>query len=203
MTMEYALAFAVAMLLWAILPGPGLAVVLARTLASGRGAGLAVITGLAIADFIFMAIAIIGLLAIATTMGPIFQFIKYGGAAYLVWRGYRELVGAKEPKTVDVGQSKVSWRDIGLGLLVTLGNPKAILFYGAVLPAFVDVTSIGPVDFLVLAGIVFGTSYVVYGGYIVLADRTRHLIGSTRMVKYLKRTTGAFLIGSGVMVATR
>ena len=101
MTLEYAVAFAVAMFLWAILPGPGLAAVVSRALGSGPKAGFAVIAGLVIADVIFMGIAIVGLLAIATTMGPMFQFVKYAGAAYLVWRGYRAFVGAERPMTVE------------------------------------------------------------------------------------------------------
>ena len=58
-------------------------------------------------------------------------------------------------------------------------------------------------DFLVLAGIVAGICYLVYGGFIVLADRTRRLLASTKAAKRLKQTTGAILIGSGIVVATR
>ncbi len=203
MTLEYAVAFAIAMFLWAILPGPGLAAVVSRALGSGPKAGIAVIAGLIVADVIFMGIAIVGLLAIATAMGPLFQFVKYAGAAYLVWRGYRAFVGAERPMTVEARASGVLWRDIGLGLLVTLGNPKAILFYGALLPAFLDMTKIGFADFLVLTGIVVGISSLVYGGYMILADRTRRLMASTKAAKRLKQATGTILIGAGIVVATR
>ena len=203
MTLEYAVAFAVAMFLWAILPGPGLAAVVSRALVSGPKAGFAVIAGLIVADVIFMGIAIIGLLAIATTMGPMFQFVKYAGAAYLIWRGYRAFVGAERPMAVEARASGVLWRDIGLGLLVTLGNPKAILFYGALLPAFLDMTKIGFADFLVLTGIVVGTSALVYGGYMILAERARRLMASAKAVKRLKQATGTILIGAGIVVATR
>jgi len=203
MTIEYAGAFAIAMFLWTTLPGPGLAVVVSRSLGSGPRAGFAVITGLVIADFIFLGIAFIGLLAIATTMGPMFQIVKYAGAAYLIWRGYRALVEADDPAVVQAEASSALMRDIGLGLLATLGNPKAILFFGAILPTFVDMTTVGVVDFLVLAGIVAGISYLVYGGCIVLADRTRRLMASTKVAKRLKQATGMLLIGSGIVVATR
>jgi threonine/homoserine/homoserine lactone efflux protein len=203
MTLEYAVAFAIAMFLWAILPGPGLAAVVSRALGSGPKAGIAVIAGLIVADVVFMGIAIVGLLAIATTMGPLFQFVKYAGAAYLVWRGYRAFVGAERPMAVEARASGVLWRDIGLGLLVTLGNPKAILFYGALLPAFLDMTKIGFADFLVLTGIVAGISALVYGGYMILADRTRRLMASTKAVKRLKQATGTILVGAGIAVATR
>jgi threonine/homoserine/homoserine lactone efflux protein len=203
MTLQIAVAFAVAMFLWALLPGPGLAAVVSRALGSGTKAGFAVIAGLAVADVIFMGIAIVGLLAIATALGPMFRVVKYAGAAYLIWRGYRAIVEAGKPMAVETDADGLLWRDISLGLLITLGNPKAILFYGAILPAFVDMTQVGFVDFLILAGIVAGTSCLVYGGCIILAERTRRLMASTKAVKRLKQVTGTILIGSGIVVATR
>ncbi|HWA47682.1 MAG TPA: LysE family transporter, partial [Dongiaceae bacterium] len=81
--------------------------------------------------------------------------------------------------------------------------PKPILFYSALLPAFLDMTRIHLGDFLVLAGIVVVISYVVYGGYILLAERSRRLLSSRSASKLFKRTTGTLLIGSGIAVAVR
>jgi len=203
MTLEYAVAFAIGMLLWTALPGPGLAVVVSRALGSGPRAGFAVVTGLVIADLLFLGIAFVGLLAIATTMGPMFQLVKYAAAAYLIWRGYREIVGTEGRMAVQAGAGGALWRDAGLGLLASLGNPKAILFFGAVLPTFVDMTAVAAGDFPVLAGIVAGVSYLVYGCCIILADRTRHFMASTKAAKRLRKLTGTILIGSGIAVATR
>ena len=203
MTLEYVVAFAVGMLLWTALPGPGLAVVVSRTLGAGPKAGYAVVTGLVIADLIFLGIAFIGLLAIANTMGPMFQAVKYVGAAYLIWRGYRVIVGAEVEMAVQAGGSGALWQDISLGILTTLGNPKAILFFGAILPTFIDMTAVAAADFLILAGIVAGVSYVVYGCCIVLADRTRHLMASAKATRRLRKFTGTVLIGSGIVIATR
>jgi threonine/homoserine/homoserine lactone efflux protein len=85
-------ASAAGMILWTALPGPGLAIVVSRAFGSGRKAGFAVITGLVLADILFLGIAFIGLLAIAAAMGPAFQIVKYAGAAYLIWRVYRLIV---------------------------------------------------------------------------------------------------------------
>jgi threonine/homoserine/homoserine lactone efflux protein len=120
-----------------------------------------------------------------------------------VWLGYRAFVAPTEPIVVEARGAGSPWRRVGLGLLVTLGNPKAILFYGALLPTFLDMTTIGIGAYLVLAAIVVGVSCMVYGGYMVPADRTRRLMSSTRAVKRLNRATGTMLIGSGILVATR
>ncbi|HEV8392023.1 MAG TPA: LysE family translocator [Dongiaceae bacterium] len=203
MTLESAIAFAIGMFFLALSPGPGLATIISRALASGPLAGLAVTAGLVLADFSFMAVAMVGLTAIATALGPLFQIVKYAGAAYLIWLGYRAFRNAAKPLVVVPRSGKGFWKDIGLGFLVTLGNPKAILFYSALLPTFLDMTRIGFGDFLILAGIVVAISYLVYGGYIFLAERSRRLLASTSASRLLNRLTGSILIGAGVAVAAR
>jgi threonine/homoserine/homoserine lactone efflux protein len=151
LTPESLLAFAVGMTLLSLSPGPGLAAILSRTWTSGLGAGFAVTTGLVVGDFLFLGIAAIGLTAIATTLGPLFQIVKYAGALYLIWLGVKLILAASKPLTVEASPPVHPGRDVGMGLLVTLGNPKPILFYSALLPTFLDVTAIGIGDFLLWA----------------------------------------------------
>jgi threonine/homoserine/homoserine lactone efflux protein len=203
MTFESAIAFAIGMFFLALSPGPGLATIISRALASGPVAGLAVTAGLVLADFAFMAVAMVGLTAVATALGPLFQVVKYAGAAYLLWLGYRAFRGSASPLVVTPRSGKGLIKDVGLGFLVTLGNPKAILFYSALLPTFLDMTRIRFSDFLVLAAIVVVISYLVYGGYILLAERSRRLLSSTSASRIFNRLTGSILIGAGVAVAAR
>jgi threonine/homoserine/homoserine lactone efflux protein len=203
MTFESAIAFAIGMFFLALSPGPGLATIISRALASGPLAGLAVTAGLVLADFFFMAVAMVGLTAIATALGPLFQIVKYAGAAYLLWLGYRAFRGSAAPLVVTPKGGTGLVKDIGLGFLVTLGNPKAILFYSALLPTFLDMTQIRFADFLILAAIVVVISYLVYGGYIVLVERSRRLLSSTAASRIFNRLTGSVLIGAGVAVAAR
>ena len=203
MALESAIAFAIGMFFLALSPGPGLATIISRALASGPMAGLAVTAGLVLADFFFMAVAMVGLTAIAAAFGPFFQIVKYGGAAYLLWLGYRAFRSTASPLVVVPRSGKGMIKDVGLGFLVTLGNPKAILFYSALLPTFLDMTRIRFADFLILAAIVVVASYVVYGGYIFLAERSRRLLSSRAASRLFNRLTGSVLIGAGVAVATR
>lgn len=203
MYVEDLIVFAVSMFLWTLLPGPGLAIVVSRTVGGGPKAGLAVITGLAMADIIFLGIAFVGLLAIAATMGPLFEIIKYAGAAYLIWRGYRAIVGKEATYAVGARSRGALSRDVALGMLATLGNPKAILFFGALLPTFINMTQVGLGSFFVLAAIVAGVSYLIYGAAVLLVDRTRRFIASAKAMRRLQQVTGTVLIGSGVAIATR
>jgi threonine/homoserine/homoserine lactone efflux protein len=203
LTPESLLAFAVGMTLLSLSPGPGLAAILSRTWTSGLGAGFAVTAGLVVGDFLFLGIAAIGLTAIATTLGPLFQIVKYAGALYLIWLGVKLILAASKPLTVEASPPVHLGRDVGMGLLVTLGNPKPILFYSALLPTFLDVTAIGIGDFLLLGAVVVAVSFTVYGGYMVLADRSRRMLASTAVVRRLNQATGAVLVGSGIVVASR
>jgi threonine/homoserine/homoserine lactone efflux protein len=203
MSWDSALAFAIGMFFLALSPGPGLATILSRALGSGPLSGFAVTAGLVIADFIFIAIAMAGLTALAASFGPLFQIIKYAGAAYLLWLGWRAFRAVGSPLLVRPRGGKGIVKDVGLGILVTLGNPKAILFYGALLPTFMDMRQIGFGDFLILCGIVIVVSYAVYGCYILLAERSRRLLASGRTARLFNRLTGTVLIGAGIAVATR
>jgi threonine/homoserine/homoserine lactone efflux protein len=203
LTPESLLAFAVGMTLLSLSPGPGLAAILSRTWTSGLGAGFAVTAGLVVGDFLFLGIAAIGLTAIATTLGPLFQIVKYAGALYLIWLGVKLILAASKPLTVEASPPVHPGRDVGMGLLVTLGSPKPILFYSALLPTFLDVTAIGIGDFLLLGAVVVAVSFTVYGGYMVLADRSRRMLASTAVVRRLNQATGAVLVGSGIVVASR
>jgi threonine/homoserine/homoserine lactone efflux protein len=203
MTFHSAIAFGIAMFFLALSPGPGLATILSRSLSSGPISGLAVTAGLVLADFFFMAVAMVGLTAIAATLGPLFQIAKYAGAVYLIWLGYRAFRGSGKPLVVAPKSGQGLAKDIGLGFLVTLGNPKAILFYSALLPTFLDMTRINVGDFFILAAIVVAISYLVYGAYIFIAERSRLLLSSTSASRVFNRLTGTVLIGAGIAVAAR
>ena len=95
------------------------------------------------------------------------------------------------------------WQDIGLGLLATLSNPKAILFFGALMSTLIDMTAVAAVDFLVLSAIVAGVSFLFYGVCVLLAARARRFLSPDKAARWLRKVTGSIFVGSGVLVATR
>lgn len=203
MTFKSTFAFTLAMFLLAVSPGPGIAAAVSRTLGTGVGAGFAVTTGLIIGDIVLLGFAILGLSGVAKAMGPAFEVVKYAGAAYLAWLGWKAMTAPAVPLEVRAIATPAPWKEAALGVLVTFGNPKPILFYGALLPTFLDVTKVGITDYALLAGIIMVNTYLVLGGYILLAARARHLLTSSKAVRRLNRVTGSILIGSAAVVATR
>lgn len=203
MTLEATAAFAVAFLLLAVTPGPGLATILSRALSGGMAAGLATTAGLVAGDAALLAAAMVGLSTIATTLGPMFEVVKYAGAAYLIWLGIQSIREARTPIHLVAGRRGSLTGSAGIGLLVTLGNPKPILFYSALLPAFLDLTAATTRDFAVMMSVVAVVSFLVYGTYIVLVERARQMLATSRLTQRLNEASGVMLIGSGVVVASR
>jgi threonine/homoserine/homoserine lactone efflux protein len=203
MTLESTIAFSAAFFLLAASPGPGLAAILSRSMGAGIYSGLAVTVGLILGDAVFLFAAIIGLSVIASLLGPLFAIVKYAGAAYLIWLGIKTLRNAGSKVTVKPTNAASLFKDFGLGLFVTLGNPKPIIFYGALLPAFVELQAVSMSDLALLIGIVTLISLVVYGFYMILAARSRCFLVSSRFSTRLNQATGVTLIGTGLTVASR
>ena len=127
--------FLFASLLLAITPGPAVIYLVTRTLAQGRGAGLASIAGVALGNLGNAAAASLGLAALFAVSARAFTVVKLAGAAYLLYLGVRELRRAGAPQSARSGPRPRAFRD---GLLVALLNPKTALFFAAFLPQFVD-----------------------------------------------------------------
>ena len=207
MSLETLLAFALAMFLLSVTPGPGFLMVVGRALADGFKAGLAAIAGLVLGDLLFLLLAILGMSALASVMGEFFLAVKILGAAYLIWLGVKtwrsrpRLSRMAAPEAV--GGPLPHYRSALMGFVVTLGNPKVILFYGALVPTFVDVTALTAADVVILAAIVASMLFLVVGFYAWLAARAGRVVRSERALVWLNRLTGGLLIGAGIAVATR
>ena len=120
MTLYSMLAFAGAMFLLAITPGPGVFATISRGLASGFNNASFVVLGIVLGDIIFLLLAIFGLSAIATVLGDFFVLVKYIGGAYLLYLGYKILT-SKETETNVEGVQELSWKKNFLaGLLLHL-----------------------------------------------------------------------------------
>ena len=209
LSVESFLAFVLAMSILSLTPGPGFLVVVARFLTGGIAAGLATITGLVIGDLLFLALAILGLSALAMALGEFFLVVKLLGAAYLVWLGiglWRSKASLPEVAAARARaerERRLQGRSLVLGFLVTLANPKTILFYSALVPTFIDVARLNAADVGLLGAVVAAVSYLVLGGYGLLALRAGRALKSTRALVWLNRITGGLLVGAGVAVATR
>ncbi len=203
MTAASLLALFGSMVVLALIPGPGILTVIARTLAAGLRHGASTAAGIVAGDFVFISFALLGLAALAQAMGGLFVVLKYLGAAYLVWLGV-SLVFSKGTRAQVTPVSAPGYlASFAAGLLTTLGNPKAILFYFSFFPAFIDTTHVTARDAATLYGMAAVAVGGVMFGYAYLAYRAKSSLCMSHGGKILRYSSGALLVGSGVFVATR
>jgi threonine/homoserine/homoserine lactone efflux protein len=198
------LIFGTALFVAAASPGPGIAAIVARVLGRGTTGAVAFTTGLAIGDVVWLTLAIFGLAAIAQSFHGVFVAIKYAGAAYLLFFAWKLWTAPVATGTMAVGASRESASRLFLaGLAVTMGNPKVMVFYLALLPALVDVAAVTALGYAELVGVTLTVLAVVFAAYIVLAARARRLFTSPRSLKTINRGTGALMAGAAAAIAAR
>lgn len=203
MTITGFLTYTLALGIAAAIPGPGVIALVARALGSGFRSTLPMVLGLALGDVVYLSAAVLGLAYIASTFGTVFMVIKYVGVAYLLWMAvsfWRQGVTAEKVAAQSAGDALSSFL---AGFMVTLGNPKVIVFYLALLPTFLDLSTVTPVDFAVLIALTFAVLVAVMVPYIGLAGRARHMLQSPRALKMLNRIAASFLAGAATAIAVR
>ena len=203
MTLETTITLAVACFVLMAAPGPGTMATVGRGLAQGFAGTLAFILGIVAGDLVYLFLAVLGLAAVASQFGEVLVVVRWLGAVYLVYLGIKAWRAPAKPiddVTVEGGSAA---RDFLGGLALTLGNPKVVLIYTALLPSFVDLGSLGAPDVFVVAVIVSGVLFGVMAGYAFLAARARRLFRSGRAVRWLNRASGGVLVGVGAAIVVK
>ena len=185
-------------------PGPGVAAVLARSLSVGTRGAPAFIAGFMLGDLVWFAIAATGLAALARTAQSLFICIKWAGVAYLLFLAWKMWSASTRGVQVAAEQKpQRSWHAFLGSLALTLANPKAILFFLALLPTVVDLASLTATSFLEISLAILVVQPIVLGTYVLLASRARTLFTTPRAVRRLNRSSSVAMAGAAVVVATR
>jgi threonine/homoserine/homoserine lactone efflux protein len=196
------LAFTLAALTIALIPGPGVLYVLARSLGGGREEGLRSTVGTGLGGLVHVAAAAAGLSAIIATSATAFSAVKYLGAAYLVWLGARALLSRKVETPSAVTRPSPS-NALRQGALTEVLNPKTALFFLTFLPQFCQPAN-GPVALQVLVlgavSVAFNT-LVDVGVAFAAGGISRRLRERPRLWRRQQVATGSILIGLGAYAA--
>jgi len=180
-------------------PGPGVVAMVARALGSGFRSAIPAAIGTLVGDLVWMTLSAFGLAAVAAAMGQYFLIVKYAGAAYLIYMGYK--YWRAEVSEMPVVQPASASQSFFSQLSVTLGNPKAMAFFLAILPTVVDLKHLNAVGFgqLVLATAVLIPSIML--AYAGAAAQVRNFLTSRRARKNINRTAAVVMLGAGAGVA--
>ncbi len=199
MSFEVYLAFVAACIALALLPGPVVTLVIANGLRHGTGAALTNIAGVQAGLTIVIGIVAIGLTSLMATMGYWFDWVRFAGAAYLVWLGIKLIRSPVEGVNADAPPPPRGGFFLQ-GFLVLLSNPKVLVFFGAFIPQFMDMSK-DHFSQVALLGVTFMvTGAITDSIYAVLAGRARRFF-SARRTRLLSRVSGGFMIGGGVWLA--
>lgn len=199
MPFELYLTYFLACIAITVIPGPTVTLIVANSLTHGTRAGLLNVAGTQVGLGLMMATLVVGLASVIEAMGWWFDWLRLAGAAYLVWLGWKLIRASGE-----VGEMGAAPRPRGgfflQGLLVMLSNPKALVFFGAFIPQFVDPSADHRAQVVLLGATAMAMALVSDGAYAVLTGRAGRLLTRAR-VRLVSRISGGCLIGGGLWLA--
>jgi threonine/homoserine/homoserine lactone efflux protein len=202
-TVAGAIALFTTMLAIATVPGPGQVAVVARTSASGLAHGFATAIGIVLGDYLLIALAVFGLSALAQAWQGVFALVGIFGGVYLIWLGGRTL--RVRPQRLEVEPvSAESWAaDVVAGFVVTLGDPKAVVFYVSFLPAFISFDPVSVRGVLVVMALSTVIVIAVAMTYATLADRARAIFAGKRGGRAMDVAAATAMFGVGLFMLAR
>ncbi len=185
-------------------PVPGIAAILARVLGRGLRGVPAFIAGFVVGDLFWFTIAATGLALLAQTFAVLFLAIKYAGAAYLLYLAWKLWTAPAQQAEIGLDRRSDGRGRLFLGgLAVTLGNPKVIVFFLALLPLVIDLENLSVVGFVEIAALIVVILSAVLSAYALAAASARRLIASPRTMRAVNRTTGTVMAGAAVAIVAR
>lgn len=194
--------FCLAVAILVVIPGPIVTLVIANSLSHGRQVGLATVVGASIGNAILLGATAVGLITFFALLTEVFEVVRWAGAVYLIWLGIKAWrshgtgetaegagVAAREPRPT---------RTVVLqGFLIAITNPKAILFYIAFLPQFIDPHLPAGPQLLLMSVTMIVMALLSDSAYALLAARARGWFAAPRRRRLQSRISGTLLIGVG------
>jgi len=192
-----------ALALAAAIPGPGMTALVARSVSGGATCGFAMLVGLIVGDLCYLSFAVFGLAILAKSFGIFFVLVKWGAGAYLCYLAWQFWKAQHQPLHTSQASTPKNLLSAGLsGLTITLGNPKTIAFYLALLPVVIDIEKVTTQTWaLMLIPLTIVVLLCVGAVFIIGAIGVRHLLSSVKAQRYLHRGAAtAMLVAAGAML---
>jgi len=204
MSFEVWLAFIVASSVLTLIPGPCVLLVVSQALTRGMSSALLCILGDIVGGVVLMVLSLVGVGAILATSATLFTLFKWLGIIYMAYLGLCQIIEARKSRSqsTNLSTKRSTINSFNAGFLASLLNPKAIIFYMAFLPQFMDPNGNTLLQFSILIMTSSIVVSVILIGYALIASRTRKIFQSERSKKYFDYSGASFLIGSSVFMAS-
>jgi threonine/homoserine/homoserine lactone efflux protein len=197
------LVFAGALLVNAGSPGPSIAALVSRVLTCGLRDVLPFLAAMWLGEVLWLTLAVAGLATIAETFHLLFVVIKWAGIAYLLYLAWKMWTAAATVDPAVLVADRSPRRMFLAGMTVTLGNPKIMVFYLALLPSLVDLSTITLLGWAQLALTVLVVLMSIDLSWALLAVKARGFLRSPRSVRLANRAGATMMTGAAVAIATR
>jgi threonine/homoserine/homoserine lactone efflux protein len=184
-------------------PGPSVAALVARVIARGYQGVIPFLAAMWIGEAIWLAFAIFGLAVIAQTFHLAFLTIKYLGLGYLAYLAYKMWIAPVAVMEGELPKADSSFRLFLTGLAITLGNPKIMVLYLALLPTIIDLGHVTLIGWGELTLTMFVVLAAIDLSYVLLAGHVRQFIRSARAMRAANKCSAVAMGGAAVAMATR
>ncbi len=193
--------FVCAILVFQLIPGPGTLAILTATARSGIGAGCGAVMGTLVGDFVYMVAAVVGLAAVMNANPVLFRALQWFGVAYLCWIGVQLLRARLAGAGTAPDSRKSAWVYFRQAFVVSLTNPKVVLFFVAFFPLFLRVDA-SPITLGAMMAHVTVISFLYQTGLVLIGNALARTLSSLPVVRTVAtRVAGLALIGFGVKLA--
>lgn len=203
MTLSSLLIFAAALVVAAGSPGPSIAALVARVIAGGVRGVFPFLLAMWIGEAVWLSFAVFGLAVVAQTFHLAFVVLKWAGVAYLAWLAWKMWTA---PAVTGEGALPVADSPLRLffaGMAVTLGNPKIMVFYLALLPTLVDLAAVTVVGWAELVATMALVLVVVDLAWLGAAVQARRMLKSPRSIRIANRVSATAMAGAAAAIAAR
>lgn len=200
MELHVFIAFVFATVIMIALPGPSVLLTVAHSLSHGWRRGIVTVAGATMGIAVQLTIAAIGLSSLLNTVSQAFEWLRWAGAVYLIYLGIKQWRSANNPLALKT--SSVANKNLFLqGLVITIFNPKSLLFIAAFLPQFINTAVPVGVQFVIIMPTFLMITFTVTSVWALVAGKASNFFRSQRSLQAVSRTSGGLMVVAGVGLA--
>lgn len=201
-TLMQMLLYAGALLVLFLTPGPVWVALIARAMSGGFQSAWTLALGVAVGDAIWPLVAIFGVSYLVALYADFMMILRYAGAVMFLFMGLALLLRPAKSLQADSRLTAPGkWAGFTAGVLVILGNPKAVLFYLGVLPGFFDFSGINLYDIVAISVISLAVPLIGNVTFAFFVGKASRLLTSPSAIRRVNMTSGAALILVGILIA--
>lgn len=187
--------FIVPFVIAAAIPGPAQGALIGQVLSRGGRANVPFIVGMVLGNAVWLIVATLGLAALALRFEAVFVAVKWLGIAYLLFVAWKLWTKDTLPGELIAGSERPVGRGVLTGSFLTLSNPKAVIFFGAVLPHAFDMSALTLSEVGLITVLGMGIDLAIQLGYLAAASKVRSAVRTPKVMRRVNRTSGGLLAG--------